>query len=66
MNPFWSNFWSNFLANLAVVTTISFVGFAARFKIIKGIKKFIDHEVVHALFRIEEVKKEHKSPKSDI
>jgi len=60
MNPFWSNFWSNFLANLAVVAAVSFIGYVTKAKIVKAIKKFIDNEVIQALFTIEEVKREQK------
>lgn len=56
MTPFWTNFWSNLLANLAAVVVLGFIGYVAKNNIIRGLKKFIEKEVVESLFVIEKEK----------
>ena len=65
MNLFWTNFWSNFFANLAVVVVLTALGYVAKNKIIKDLKKFIDEEVVHSLSVTEQVKKHSNNNETD-
>jgi 3-polyprenyl-4-hydroxybenzoate decarboxylase len=61
MNEFWINFWADFLSNLGLVIVLAMVGFLAKAKVVKSLRKFIRQQVSDSL----EIAEEHKEDERD-
>lgn len=54
---FWDAFWGNLLSGLAIVLILSIVGFIAKHRVSKNLKKFISGEVDEVIKQIKDTGK---------
>jgi hypothetical protein len=54
---FWYPYWANLLASLSVIVILGLVGFVAKHRITKNLKKFISSEVDEVVKKVTNDKK---------
>ena len=57
---FWDAFWANLLSNLTVVIILSALGYIAKAKIARDLKKFIANEIDEAVKQIKSANRNYK------